>query len=61
MNEVPIEGIRGFSIEDMNTPVILVNDKNYGMDRLLAKYLDAERISKIQQEVLNGDRTMKFY
>lgn len=61
LNEVPIEGIRGFSIEDMNTPVILVNDKNYGMDRLLAKYLDAERISKIQQEVLNGDRTMKFY
>ena len=61
LNEVPIEGIRGFSIEDMNTPVVLVNDKNYGIDRLLAKYLDAARISEIQQEVLRGDRTMKFY
>ena len=61
LNEVPIEGIRGFGIEDMNTPVILVNDKNYGMDRLLAKYLDAGRISEIQQEVLQGRRTMKFY
>ena len=59
--EVAIEGIDGFSKEDMNTPVVLVRKENYGIDRLLKKYLNIRNISCIQEEVLSGIRTMKFY
>lgn len=58
---VPLEGIEGFDEDMTNTPVVVVRRDNYGIDRLLKKYLDAERISSIQQEVLDGRRTMKFY
>lgn len=61
LNEVPITGIRGFRAEDMNTPVVLVRKDNYAIDRLFEKYLDAEKIRQVQQEVLEGKRTMKFY
>ena len=56
-----IEGIDGFSKEAMNTPVVLVRKENYGIDRLLKKYLNIRNISCIQEEVLSGIRTMKFY
>ena len=61
LNAVPLEGIEGFEKEMTNTPVVVVRKDNYGIDRLLKKYLDAGRISSIQQEVLDGRRTMKFY
>lgn len=59
--EVSIDGVEGFSKEDMNTPVVLVRSENYGIDRLLKKYLNSDNISRIQKEVLSGSRTMKFY
>ena len=58
---VPLTGIEGFGQEDTNTPVVLVRKGNYGIDRLLKKYLNIPEISRIQQEVLDGRRSMKFY
>lgn len=58
---VPLTGIEGFSSEETNTPVVLVQKENYGIDRLLKKYLYVDEISRIQKEVLDGSRTMKFY
>ena len=58
---VPLGRIEGFSAEETNTPVVLVQKDNYGIDRLLKKYLYPVEISRIQQEVLSGSRTMKFY
>lgn len=58
---VPLTGIEGFEKENTNTPVVLVRKGNYGTDRLLKKYLNIPEISRIQQEVLDGRRSMKFY
>lgn len=58
---VPLEEIPGFSRDETTTPVVLVRKENYGIDRLLHKYLRVPEISRIQQEVLDGRRTMKFY
>lgn len=58
---VPLEDIPGFSSDETTTPVVLVQKSNYGIDRLLHKYLRVPEISRIQQEVLDGRRTMKFY
>ena len=41
--------------------MVLVRKGNYGIDRLLKKYLNIPEISRIQQEVLDGRRSMKFY
>lgn len=57
----PIGDIEGFSQEETMTPVVLTNKANYGMDRLLKKYLLAGQTKKIQDEVLAGRRSMKFY
>jgi len=40
---------------------VLVRKGNYGIDRLMKKYLNVSEIARIQQEVLDGHRTMKFY
>ena len=61
MRAVPLGNIEGFSSEETNTPVVLIQKGNYGIDRLLKKYLDLAEISRIQQEVLCGQRSMKFY
>ena len=57
---LPIPEREGFREEDMNTPVLLIRRDNYGMDRLLRQFLDLPRISRIQQEVLAGKRSMRF-
>lgn len=58
---VPLEGIPGFGADETNTPVVMVRKGNYGMDRLLKKYLHADKIQAIQKQVLEGKRSMKFY
>ena len=61
LGTVPLTGIEGFSAEETNTPVVLVRKNDYGTGRLLGKYFNGTEISRIQQEVLAGRRTMKFY
>ena len=61
LNCVPLEGIEGFEKEKTNTPVVVVRKDNYGIDRLIKKYLDTEKAGTIQREVLDGCRAMKFY
>ena len=61
MGIIPLNNIEGFEKENTNTPVVLVRKENYGIDRLMKKYLDISRIHQIQKEVLDGRRTMKFY
>ncbi len=58
---VPLDSIDGFSFRETNTPVVLVRKDDYGTGRLLNKYLNIPEISRIQQEVLDGSRSMKFY
>lgn len=61
LGAVPLPKIKGFEIENTNTPVVLVREENYGIGRLMKKYLHIPEIHQIQQEVLDGRRTMKFY
>ena len=61
LGAVPLSGIEGFSVEETNTPVVMVRRQDYGTGRLLGKYFDGPEISRIQQEVLAGRRSMKFY
>lgn len=61
MGVVPLNTIKGFETENTNTPVVLVRKENYGIDRLIQKQMDIPKICKIQREVLDGHRTMKFY
>ena len=58
---VPLDGIPGFSREETNTPVVLLRKGDYGIDRLMKKYLDVAEIGRIQKEVLSGKRSMKVY
>ena len=58
---VPLNHIEGFEKEKTNTPVVMVRKDNYGIDRLIKKYMDTEKAAVIQQEVLDGRRAMKFY
>lgn len=58
---VPISSIDGFSEEETKTPVLLTHKDNYGMDKLLRKYIHSERTKDIQKEVLDGKKSMKFY
>lgn len=61
LGAVPLESIEGFEKENNTVPVVLVRSSNYGIGRLLKKYLNEPEISRIQQEVLEGKRTIKFY
>ena len=61
LGAVPLSTFEGFSAEETNTPVVLVRKVDYGTGRLLQKYFNGQEISRIQQEVLDGRRTMKFY
>ena len=61
LGAVPLSAFEGFSAEETNTPVVLVRKVDYGTGRLLQKYFNGQEISRIQQEVLDGRRTMKFY
>ena len=58
---MPLTGIEGFSEEETNTPVVLIRKDNYGIDRLLKKYIQADAVRRIQGQVLDGTRAMKFY
>lgn len=60
-NFVHLEGIPGFSDKETKTPVILTNKENYGIDRLLQQYINAQEMAQIQTEVLFGKRAVKFY
>lgn len=58
---IPVSRFPEFQGFDAETPVVLVRRDNYGIDRLLNKYLDTVSIAAIQQQVLSGQRGMKFY
>ena len=61
LREEALPEVPGFSEEETVTPVILVRKENYGMDRLLRKYMDTAAVRQIQKQVLDGSRAMKFY
>ena len=61
LGAVPLTDVEGFSAKETNTPVVLVRRSDYGTGRLLQKYFNGQEIRRIQQEVLDGRRTMKFY
>ena len=58
---IPVTQIPGLEFIDTETPVVLVRRDNYAIDRLLNKHLDTVSIAHIQQQVLSGSRSMKFY
>lgn len=58
---IPLTQIPELADADTQTPVVLVRRDNYAIDRLLNKYMDAKAIAHIQQQVLDGRRSMKFY
>ncbi|MFZ5974685.1 MAG: YhfZ family protein [Bacillota bacterium] len=51
----------GFSAHDVITPTILINKENYGLKKLLFKYLKKDRIAESQQKVLSGDMPVNFF
>lgn len=61
MTGYPIPELPGFSEEEMVTPVILVNKQNYGLTKLLSRYVNPERTRQIQQAVLDGKAPVKFF
>lgn len=61
LKAVPLTDIEGFSEEETNTPVVLIREGNYGIDRLLKKYIREDAVTMIQKQVLDGRRGMKFY
>lgn len=61
MHTIPLTQIPAVAAVDTQTPVVLVRRDNYGIDRLLNKHLDPAAVVRIQQQVLNGERSMKFY
>lgn len=57
----PIRVEGAFSSGDGRVPVVLVNRENYGMDRLLQRYIDPGRAGVIQQAVISGEKSYKLY
>lgn len=56
-----ITGIHGFSEKETKTPVILSHKDNYGINKLIRRYVSQENTKRVQEEVLNGKKSMKFY
>jgi hypothetical protein len=46
---------------DVTTPVILVNNDNYGMRRLLESTIDTKIIADVQTSVISGNRRVSYY
>jgi hypothetical protein len=61
VHAVALEKIDGFHLEAITTPVVLVRKANYGIDRLLKKCFDPQKICEIQKQVLEGNRSMRIY
>ena len=61
INSCPIPDLPGFSMKETRTPVILINKANYGIEKLLSKYISSGPTREIQAEVLEGKRAAKFY
>lgn len=57
----PIRAAGAFPDEDARIPVVLVHRDNYGMDRLLQRYIDPVHSGIIQQAVCSGEKSYKLY
>lgn len=62
INECPLpEKVGSISLDETQIPVILTNKENYGIEKLLQKYISNEGTKEVQSEVLEGKRGVKFY
>jgi len=61
VHEEPLKSYDDFDLEDIETPVVLIRKGNYGVDRLLRKCLNPQKICEIQRQVLDGTRAMRIY
>ena len=51
----------GYPLEEVTTPVILVNRENYGFKKLLSQYITVEKTHEIQEKVISGECAVKFF
>lgn len=47
--------------EEIVTPVLVCDCRNYGVDKVVKKFINPSEIAKIQNEVLEGKRLYNFY
>lgn len=51
----------GYPLEEVTTPVILINRENYGFKKLLSQYITVEKTHEIQEKVISGECAVKFF
>ena len=60
LNQRVVE-LPGYPLEEVTTPVILVNRENYGFKKLLCQYITVEKTHEIQEKVISGECAFKFF
>ncbi len=60
IHSAPIN-IAQYSSENAQTPVILTNMNNYGIKKLIQKYLLPKEVCEVQKKVMSGDMAVRFY
>ena len=59
LNQRVVE-LPGYPLEEVTTPVILINRENYGFKKLLCQYITVEKTHEIQEKVISGVCAVKF-
>lgn len=61
VNRCAIPDTGDLFLDKTRIPVVLVHRENYGIGKLLSKYMTPSGAGKIQAEVLEGKRAARFY
>ena len=61
VNRCAIPDMGDLFLDKTRIPVVLVHRENYGIGKLLSKYMTPSCAGKIQAEVLEGKRAARFY
>ena len=60
LNQRVVE-LPGYPLEEVTTPVILVNRENYGFKKLLCQYITVEKTHEKKEKVISGECAVKFF
>ncbi len=47
--------------DEVTTPVILINSDNYGIEKLILKHVDVEKVARIQALALSGTTKTRYF
>lgn len=60
LNQKIVE-IKGYPLDELVTPVILINKENYGFKDFISRYITVEKTYEIQKKVMDGECAIKFF